>query len=507
MEIQAKEINKSLGLTDSNTHLFAYIDWHAVKHDAFTGNYGFAAFDTLESRIKLAQDDNVHYKEEEQLLNLETLMEEATTRRSYLESVYGEIFYAIDNISVEGRLSLFAKPLTLVVEGTQEAVRIAKNIDRLAALKDKLLAWYEKYSTILKEFDLELIYDAFKNPAFLDLIENSADGSIVKTWGLLKQSGVSDVVLSNATALKNIHDYTSKTSTTVEELAAVLKQSSTDKGRFFSDLNIGLFSKNCSNGVCNTCSFQGDTRVKTDCGLVPIKDIDAENHLVWSRSDDSGVESYKPILAHYSNTYTEIVEISFFDQLTQQTQSIQSNKIHPYFVKTVNAQDKKGDWLEAQHINEGDFLFSENGKWLTVTSVSTRDETFKAYNLTIEGFHTYFFAAEDDATSVWVHNDCFEPIRKLLKDNPEFKDSWHVYQERFKDGGLDLSDFDKIKSELEGLKEYIHFEKANIKNLGNSFKNTSDPETWLKLKITRSNLESDFDNIDWSKALTRFRSF
>ena len=38
------------------------------------------------------------------------------------------------------------------------------------------------------------------------------------------------------------------------------------------------------------------------------------------------------------------------------------------------------------------------------------NEPLLAYNLTVEGFHTYFVAADENAAPIWVHNDCFPDV-------------------------------------------------------------------------------------------------
>ena len=42
-----------------------------------------------------------------------------------------------------------------------------------------------------------------------------------------------------------------------------------------------------------------------------------------------------------------------------------------------------------------------------MVSSEVTPEPLRAYNLTVEGWHTYFVAANEDAAPVWVHNWCF----------------------------------------------------------------------------------------------------
>ena len=47
-------------------------------------------------------------------------------------------------------------------------------------------------------------------------------------------------------------------------------------------------------------------------------------------------------------------------------------------------------------------------------AAETVNEPLLAYNLTVEGFHTYFVAANEDAAPVWVHNSCINGKTTLL---------------------------------------------------------------------------------------------
>ena len=71
-----------------------------------------------------------------------------------------------------------------------------------------------------------------------------------------------------------------------------------------------------------------------------------------------------------------------------------------------------GHWLYAATLQAGDRLLNADGTWAEVLGAEAVDEPLLAYNLTVEGFHTYFVAANEDAAPVWVHNaNCFEVSR------------------------------------------------------------------------------------------------
>jgi putative component of toxin-antitoxin plasmid stabilization module len=50
-----------------------------------------------------------------------------------------------------------------------------------------------------------------------------------------------------------------------------------------------------------------------------------------------------------------------------------------------------------------------------VVSSDVSAEPLRAYNLTVEGWHTYFVAANVDAAPVWVHNWC---LSSKIKQSP-----------------------------------------------------------------------------------------
>ena len=146
-----------------------------------------------------------------------------------------------------------------------------------------------------------------------------------------------------------------------------------------------------------TCSFHAGTLVKTQTGYKAIADIKAGDK-VLSKNGHNGETGYKTVTAQYSNPYAETVYVHIADA-ADQSQTLIANKIHPFYTN--------GRWIEAGGLKAGDVLLAENGSQQTVQSVVIKAEPLKAYNLTVQDFHTYFVkgkGAETDA--VWVHNEC-----------------------------------------------------------------------------------------------------
>jgi hypothetical protein len=169
-----------------------------------------------------------------------------------------------------------------------------------------------------------------------------------------------------------------------------------------------------------TCSFDGGTFVKTLLGYTQIKDIRAGQDKVWSRDTETGEMGYRLVEAHYSNPYDVTVKVSISDVETNKSQTLVSNKIHPFFVQlpegeavpesseghSYSGEIVRGAWVDASNLKAGYRLLNDDGSWATVTGVAVESTPLTAYNLTVEGYHTYFVTGDKDASPVWVHNTC-----------------------------------------------------------------------------------------------------
>ena len=122
----------------------------------------------------------------------------------------------------------------------------------------------------------------------------------------------------------------------------------------------------------------------------------------------------------YSNPYPETVYIKIQDIKTGQEQTIISNRIHPFYVSTIepglklvanggvalSGTNDTGEWIEAQYLRAGHRLHNADNSWSEVVSVDIEKQDLKAYNLHVDQFHTFYVrgAANDNAKPVWVHN-------------------------------------------------------------------------------------------------------
>ncbi len=167
------------------------------------------------------------------------------------------------------------------------------------------------------------------------------------------------------------------------------------------------------------CSFHESTQVKTDRGFVPIKDVKVADK-VWARDEQTGEMTYQSVLDVNWNNYKETVYIKIKDIKTGQEQTIISNRIHPFYVSTIqpglklvanggvdlSGTNDTGEWVEAQYLHAGHRLHNADNSWSEVVSVDIAKEDLRAYNLHVDKFHTFYVrgAANDNAKPVWVHN-------------------------------------------------------------------------------------------------------
>ena len=200
-----------------------------------------------------------------------------------------------------------------------------------------------------------------------------------------------------------------------------------DVGRQY-DEAVARTEDNVSRPTRGQCSFAGDTLVRTSSGYRAIRDIEPGADTVWARDERTGRAGWRDVLARYSNRYDDTVRVTA-READGDRQTIVSNRIHPVFARIaagalagggggviaseghVYAGDIAGGaWVDAQHLTPGDQLFGEDGSWQTVESVSVESVALEAFNLTVEGYSTYFVAGSQHAAAVWVHNTCHDAL-------------------------------------------------------------------------------------------------
>lgn len=162
--------------------------------------------------------------------------------------------------------------------------------------------------------------------------------------------------------------------------------------------------------------------------------------MLFSKNELTGLTTYQQVQAHYSNPYDYTVYVEVIDN-NGKHQTIVSNKIHPFFTQVLNGKVPKSSeghnyagelakaqWVDAQYLQKGYRLLSENGQWQTVSKVTIKSEKLQAYNMTVETDHTYFIkGANADSQGVWVHNDCWHALPKDTQQVDNI-DGYKAYQ-------------------------------------------------------------------------------
>ena len=131
--------------------------------------------------------------------------------------------------------------------------------------------------------------------------------------------------------------------------------------------------------------------------------------MIWARDDEIGREDWRDVEARTSSYHDAVVALVIRDTEGDE-QVIRTTEGHPFFVATeagmhLASTNATGHWVAASDLRAGDRLSLAGYRFGEIVSVRTEAEPgFKAYNLTVEGFHTFFIAETLDDEAVWVHN-------------------------------------------------------------------------------------------------------
>jgi len=164
-------------------------------------------------------------------------------------------------------------------------------------------------------------------------------------------------------------------------------------------------------------SFHGSTLVVTKGGRKRIDSMLLGEH-VLTKDEITGVLDYRAVSKQHISAYSETYEVSVRDFETGHIQVLKASATHPFFARlpentpiAVGAEGlvyqgpiKWGHWVDTSDLKPGYALLNEDETWAEVVAVDVVQGDLTAYNLTVEGTHTYFVAANVDAAPVWVHN-------------------------------------------------------------------------------------------------------
>ncbi len=165
------------------------------------------------------------------------------------------------------------------------------------------------------------------------------------------------------------------------------------------------------------CSFDGATLVLAKDGSRPIRDILPGKDLVWGLDAD-GNGDWHIVQGKTVAPYDHQVMVVVRDLETGDSQTITSNRIHPYFAQVPVGEAvppasegfvyegplESGHWIDAGNLKPGYRLLNPDGTWAEVVSVTETPANLDAWNLTVEGAHSYFVAETVEDQPVWVHN-------------------------------------------------------------------------------------------------------
>jgi hypothetical protein len=161
------------------------------------------------------------------------------------------------------------------------------------------------------------------------------------------------------------------------------------------DAAIACASGRCTNGVC----FVAGTPVVTLDGRSAIEELQVGD-LVLSRDEQTGRIAYREVVSTFVNPAQSVLAIGILDEKGAET-SIGVTPTHPFWVVGAG-------WVIASQLVVGDNLLTATGGWAWVIEQPRDAGVSTVYNIEVEGFHTYF-AGE---AQTWVHNSCFDVIRK-----------------------------------------------------------------------------------------------
>ncbi|MCD1258816.1 Hint domain-containing protein [Paenibacillus athensensis] len=138
---------------------------------------------------------------------------------------------------------------------------------------------------------------------------------------------------------------------------------------------------------CNC--FTAGTKVQTDKGETNVEDIKVGDR-VLSKNEETGEIAYKEVTATFNHETDEIYKIYVGEQIIEATFN------HPFWVQG------KG-WTFVKDLKVGDLLVQSDNNTLKIDIIEKEKKQVKVYNMTVDGFHTYFVSD----LSIWVHNtDC-----------------------------------------------------------------------------------------------------
>ncbi|MFU8803792.1 MAG: polymorphic toxin-type HINT domain-containing protein [Bradymonadaceae bacterium] len=139
--------------------------------------------------------------------------------------------------------------------------------------------------------------------------------------------------------------------------------------------------------------FSGDTLVlMCDGTFKPIAELVEEDE-VWARDEEGLEEGCREVLELHVTPGVPLVIVEIVDDIGQ-IRTLETTPSHPFW--HVDSME----FRQAGELQPGDELLSHQGREIRVVDVRWAQESDTVYNLSVDGFRTYFVGE----WGVWVHN-------------------------------------------------------------------------------------------------------
>lgn len=149
--------------------------------------------------------------------------------------------------------------------------------------------------------------------------------------------------------------------------------------------------------------FAAGTKLWTGRGRVPIEQI-AVGDEVWSREEND--PDGPLVLKRVEELFVRVAPL--WNLHVGGDKVIRTSLEHPFYVW------RKG-WTGCKFVGVGDWLKTEDHRWVQVTDLCDSGEVTTVYNIRVADYHTYFVGTEDWGFTVWAHNQYWQEFRTEIQ--------------------------------------------------------------------------------------------
>jgi hypothetical protein len=153
---------------------------------------------------------------------------------------------------------------------------------------------------------------------------------------------------------------------------------------------------------CNFNSFEGDTLVSTESGLVEIKDIKIGDK-IWAYDEETRKNSLQEVVHIITGSGNNVlVDISL-----DSGDTITATDEHPFYILT------RGAWVDAVDLEVGEVLKDLFGNAVVITKIRIYRQETTVYNLTVNEHHTFYVG--DDSVLSHNQNACLKALEAATR--------------------------------------------------------------------------------------------